>query len=114
MSKKVINIMEKCEPFFEILKDPERRKIILTLSENGPMTVTEITSNSNLSRPAISHHLKLLKNVGLINLEKQGTSNFYYASLDKAIAYLKDAVVELEKCNKKNKLKITKYMEEKI
>lgn len=114
MSKKVITIMEKCEPFFDTLKDKERRKIVLTLCEKGPMTVTEITDNSHLSRPAISHHLKLLKNVGLIDCEKQGTSNFYYASLDTSINYLKKAISELEKCNEENKIKIQKYKEEKI
>ena len=114
MSKKVLTIMEKCEPFFEILKDSERRKIVLTLSENGPMTVNEITNNSHLSRPAISHHLKLLKTVGIINSEKRGTNNFYYASLDTAITYMKEAILELEKCNEENKLKIKKYMEEKL
>ena len=42
------------------------------------LSVKEITNTTKLSRPAISHHLKILKNAGLVDSVQVGTSNIYY------------------------------------
>lgn len=42
------------------------------------LSVKEITNTTKLSRPAISHHLKILKNAGLVDSIQSGTSNIYY------------------------------------
>jgi DNA-binding transcriptional ArsR family regulator len=42
--------------------------------------VGEITKQTHLSRPAVSHHLKVLKDAKILNVTSQGTMNFY--SLD--------------------------------
>lgn len=39
--------------------------------------VGEITEKSNLSRPAVSHHLQILKSVGIIKCKRVGTKNYY-------------------------------------
>lgn len=51
----------------------------------------------DLSRPAVSHHLQILKDAGLINVRKEGTMNYYYfdsnmKSMKKLIAALQAAV----------------------
>lgn len=59
--------------------DETRQSIIVTLLEgtiNG-MRVGEITSKTHLSRPAVSHHLKILKDANIITIKKVGTMNFY-------------------------------------
>lgn len=38
----------------------------------------EITAKTNLSRPAVSHHLRIMKDAGLIKVRKESTMNFYY------------------------------------
>lgn len=42
------------------------------------MRVPEITKKTHLSRPAVSHHLKILKDTGLVNIHHIGTMSYYY------------------------------------
>ena len=59
--------------------DETRQAIMLVLmgvSCTG-IRVGEITEKTHLSRPAVSHHLKILRECGLIKLDKQGTKNYY-------------------------------------
>lgn len=65
---------------FIALGDENRQNIFLVLLENDEvgMRVPEITKKTHLSRPAVSHHLKILKEAGLINMHRVKTMNFYY------------------------------------
>lgn len=45
------------------------------------LNVNEITKRTKLSRPAISHHLKILKDAGLIGVRREGTCNYYYLTI---------------------------------
>jgi len=58
--------------------DETRQNIITELLGccNG-IRVGEITSRTHLSRPAVSHHLRILLDANLVTLEKQGTRNYY-------------------------------------
>lgn len=38
----------------------------------------EIQENTNISRTAVSHHLKVLKDAGIIDMKKSGTKNYYF------------------------------------
>ncbi len=77
----------ECMPLFIALGDEMRLKIIEVLSRaarsgnRDGLNVNEITKQVNLSRPAISHHLKILKNSGLVNVRESGTSNYYRLTL---------------------------------
>jgi len=59
--------------------DETRQEIIIVLMGTSctGLRVGEITERTHLSRPAVSHHLKILRECGLISLEKQGTRNYY-------------------------------------
>ncbi|MDV3450595.1 metalloregulator ArsR/SmtB family transcription factor [Bacillus safensis] len=96
MSSKSLQTFQKCIPVFETLKDPHRQKIIVKLCEQGKMTVNEIAEQSSLSRPAVSHHLKLLRQQGLIQVQQKGTQRFYSPSLQDAINLLKELTGHLE------------------
>lgn len=67
---------------FNILGDSTRIRIIVLLlkNKNQPLSVEEITSMVYLSRPAVSHHIKALKDNGILKLDKRGVYNYY--SLD--------------------------------
>jgi ArsR family transcriptional regulator len=52
------------------LRDPICKDIILPLAKGTPMNVGEITSQFNISRPAVSHHLKVLKDAGFLISQK--------------------------------------------
>lgn len=46
--------------------------------------VGELTQRTNLSRPAVSHHLKVLKEANLIGFDQEGTKNYYYLDVLKS------------------------------
>ena len=78
-------------PIFQALADSERLLILLKLfyaGSNGK-NVTELSEKTRLSRPAVSHHLKVLMAAGIINSRKDGTQVYY--SLD-----AKDKIAKIE------------------
>jgi DNA-binding transcriptional ArsR family regulator len=62
---------------FEALSDPNRREILRLLSM-GDSPVQQIAEAMPISRPAVSRHLRLLKNAGLVTEEAQGTRRIYH------------------------------------
>src|SRR5215470_17323420 len=61
---------------FAALADPTRREIFERLARR-PSAVGELASELPVSRPAVSQHLKVLKDAGLVVHETQGTRNVY-------------------------------------
>ena len=61
---------------FSALADPTRCRVIELLHER-PMPVHELTAAFDISRPAISRHLRVLKDAKLVKEEKQGRENVY-------------------------------------
>ncbi len=57
---------------FKVLSVETRVNIIELLKAKGPLGVKEISSNLGLTPPAISQHLKILKQAGLVRSERQG------------------------------------------
>ena len=62
---------------FEALGDPNRRDILRLLSD-GDKPVREIAAALPISRPAVSRHLRLLKEAGLVAEQAQGTRRIYH------------------------------------
>ena len=61
---------------FEALSDPNRREILRILS-GGDKPVREIADAMTISRPAVSRHLRLLKDAGMVAERAQGTRRIY-------------------------------------
>ena len=61
---------------FDALGDPNRRAIVELLGGGG-RSVREIADALPISRPAVSRHLRLLKNAGLVAEEPKGTRHVY-------------------------------------
>jgi DNA-binding transcriptional ArsR family regulator len=77
---------------FDALGDPNRRAIVETLRE-GPQSVREIADRLPISRPAVSRHLRLLADAGLVIGEAEGTRRLYRLQdegVDAVRAYLAD------------------------
>jgi DNA-binding transcriptional ArsR family regulator len=62
---------------FEALGDPNRREILRQLS-TGDKPVQEIAAAMPISRPAVSRHLRLLKEAGMVTERAQGTRRIYH------------------------------------
>jgi DNA-binding transcriptional ArsR family regulator len=60
----------------EAIGDPTRRAILDMLRER-PASVAELAGRLPVSRPAVSHHLKILKDAGLVGVEARGTRRVY-------------------------------------
>ena len=81
MKAKFIENYNLARPIMTILGDEVRQEILLTLIETGGMggiRVGEIQKKSHLSRSAVSHHLKVLLDAGIICMRREGTKNYYY------------------------------------
>ena len=97
MSQKAVELFRTCIPILQTLSDPHRQDILLLLSENGKLTVNEIADHSHLSRPAISHHLKLLLEKRLVKVEQQGTQRYYRLAMEDAVKLLKELLFVVER-----------------
>ena len=62
---------------FSALADPTRRKIIEILATNGQLSATEICERFPVSPPAISQHLKILREAELVHMEKRAQQRIY-------------------------------------
>ena len=69
--------MANAERVFAALTDPTRRTVFERL-RSGPRPVGEIARGLPVSRPAVSQHLKVLKDAGLVNDRSEGTRRIYY------------------------------------
>ena len=72
---------------FTALGDATRRAILARLAEDGPLAVGELASEFPVSRPAISQHLRVLKDARLVIDRAAGTRRLYAVNPD-AIAAL--------------------------
>ncbi|MFF3906451.1 ArsR/SmtB family transcription factor [Streptomyces sp. NPDC001848] len=78
---------------FKALGDPVRLRLLSMIAsrEGGEVCVCEMTPAFDLSQPTISHHLKLLRQAGLIDCERRGTWVYYWVLpgvLDQLAAFL--------------------------
>lgn len=81
---------------FKALGDPVRLRLLSMIASRsgGEVCVCDLTPAFELSQPTISHHLKLLRQAGLIDCERRGTWVYYWAvpgTLDRLSAFLATA-----------------------
>jgi ArsR family transcriptional regulator len=80
---------------FQALGDPTRLEIYrLIASQAAPICVGDITARVDVTQPTISHHLKVLREAGLVTVSRRGIWA-YYAASDAGLATLHNVVGEL-------------------
>ena len=62
---------------FEVVAEPNRRKILDLLREEPAVTVNELASALGLAQPAVSKHLKVLRDAGLVTAEVDAQRRLY-------------------------------------
>ena len=71
-------VVEQADRIFSALAHPSRRHILLTLSfREGQMSAGEIADRFGCSWPTTTRHLNILRESGLISVEKQGRERVY-------------------------------------
>jgi ArsR family transcriptional regulator, arsenate/arsenite/antimonite-responsive transcriptional repressor len=80
-------------PLFKAIADPVRLRLLSMIAchEGGEACVCDLTTAFDLTAPTISHHLKVLKQAGLIGSERRGTWVYYWLNpgvLDRLSAIL--------------------------
>jgi DNA-binding transcriptional ArsR family regulator len=69
--------MANADTAFAALSDPTRREVFQRL-QSGGRSVGEIAQSMPVSRPAVSQHLKVLKDAGLVSDRAEGTRRVYH------------------------------------
>lgn len=95
-NQQIMEILKRGIPIFQTLADSQRQAIVLILADGGELTVNEIVERMNLSRPAVSHHLQLLRRQGLADCRKEGTRQIYYLTLKQPLELLKTLLKLME------------------
>ncbi|WP_413438670.1 ArsR/SmtB family transcription factor [Sulfuriferula sp. GW1] len=82
---------------FVALGDEQRQRILLTFQPGERLNVTQIVTASTLSRTAVSHHLKILRQAGALQSEKIGKEVYFWvdkkniaATLQRVLDYVKN------------------------
>ncbi|GCE31970.1 hypothetical protein KDA_74540 [Dictyobacter alpinus] len=80
---------------FKALADPTRLRILSLLNRyEGEACVFEIVESFTLEQPTISHHLRILRDAGLVDCRKKGLWAYYYVKRD-ALVRARDVIEAL-------------------
>lgn len=87
-----------CGPLMAALGDETRQQIVIALleGEQPGLRVGEISARTHLSRPAVSHHLRILREAGVVDMRRRGTMNFYFMSAGAAWRQLSELARQVE------------------
>ena len=88
MEEEILRLAEEfagCRETLLALGDETRQHMILEMLKMhhcGGVRVGEITEKTSLSRPAVSHHIRILKDAKILKMRREGTKNYYYFDPD--------------------------------
>jgi DNA-binding transcriptional ArsR family regulator len=97
--KKIKELFKKNQLLFSALGDPNRQEILLIMADTKHLSVGQVAKLTKLSRPAVSHHLKILQEAQLVTQHIEGTRRYYRPTLKAHITPIRqflDAVAKLE------------------
>lgn len=60
---------------FQVIGDPSRRKMLMLLSADS-LTINNLAENFDMSRPAVSKHIKILETAGFISIQDMGRERY--------------------------------------
>jgi len=80
-------------PIFAALGDPTRLSLVLRLGQKGPMSITRLTDKTDVTRQAVSKHLAILQDAGLVKSATRGRERIWELAPDR----LDDARAELDR-----------------
>lgn len=69
-------------PLFAALGDHTRLELVATLSREGPLSITRLTAGTAVTRQAVTKHLRLLEEAGLVREARRGRESFWEVEPD--------------------------------
>jgi DNA-binding transcriptional ArsR family regulator len=87
-------------PVFAALGDPTRLRLVARLAQGEPLSIRELTDGERVTRQAITKHLEVLADAGLVTDRKRGRERLYAleaAPLDDARRYLDQVSAQWDK-----------------
>lgn len=97
-NKLILDKFTQSTLIFQALGDVNRQQIIALLIELTSLNVTQITERMEISRPAVSHHLKILRQAHLVDYVHKGKERFYFlsSSIPDALQVIKSLIEAIE------------------
>lgn len=89
---------EQCLNLLHALSDKTRQEIILVFAHSKELCANDIAGHFSLSRPTISHHLNLMKRMGVLSARKSGKEMYYSLNKSNVISSLEMMIKTLKKC----------------
>ncbi|MCP2167232.1 ArsR/SmtB family transcription factor [Goodfellowiella coeruleoviolacea] len=98
----VLALFARSQPLLVALGDERRQEIIVRLLTAGTaLSVADLTGLLGLSQPAVSHHLRILRDARLLTVRRQGTQRLYSLNADhypEVLGPLRDLVDTIAAC----------------
>ncbi len=98
-AKEIPPVWKDVSKTFAALGDEQRQRILLSFERGERLNVTQLADASTLSRPTVSHHLKILREAGVLASQKEGKEVFYWIdkanlteTLSRVLSYIDDEV----------------------
>lgn len=70
-------MIDRIDTIFAALANPTRREILRVLRDEGQQPVQQLANHFDMQRPSVSEHLKVLRDVGLVDEKKRGRQRYY-------------------------------------
>ena len=70
---------------FVALGDEQRQRLLLAFEPGERLNITQLVSTSKLSRTAVNHHLKVLRDAGVLSSEKIGKEVYFHIEKDRMV-----------------------------
>lgn len=84
------------QALFMALGDKSRQKILLLVGDAKRLSVGELATKMSMSRPAVSHHIKILRESDLLGEQRHGVRRYYYPIFSSHIPTLRRLTTLLE------------------
>ena len=92
-------LFRRSQRLLSALGDPTRQEIIaLLLGGPAPAAVNDIAGRVRLSQPAVSHHLRILKEADIVTVERSGKQRLYSLAGPRAFAPLAELITAVQSC----------------
>jgi DNA-binding transcriptional ArsR family regulator len=77
-TRNVINRLQKQAPLFAALGDEVRLKLLARLSDGAELSITQLSQRASITRQAITKHLRVLEEAGLVKGIRRGRENLFH------------------------------------